>query len=430
MLELRAAARRIGGLNAALACLAVLAGCGPAAGAAGAASAARSPGAVAGPASEAGAASQAGTGSAGSPSAGPPAAKAVKHVDFLNGVSCASAANCTAVGDYYRTAAGPQVTLVERWNGTAWRIEPSPGTGRGVTLDSVPCPGATSCTAVGSPVIGWNGVSWKAELRSSPFTSISCAAPDSCMAVGVTSGGQPQSGYFDGRNWTLEPMPRPGHPAQSITLAAVSCAGPGFCVAVGDYSSGVAARPSPTARDKTLAERWNGSSWQLTGSADVARWDQLSAVSCTSPRACTAVGSSTSGQFTLAERRDGAGWQPHLMPSPPQPEPYVHPPAYRAPGPTHASRSAPTAAHSPRPGPARTGRSRPPPVHSQARQPGRAELSTRDSWCIPRRGPDPVPPAAAPAAEHHSGSRTARKCPRHDPLPSSRTLDDQYRYAP
>jgi hypothetical protein len=353
MLELRAAATRIGGLNAMLACLAVLAGCGSAAGAAGTASAARSPGAVAGPAPDAGAASQARTGSAGSPPAGPPAAKAnVKHFDFLNGVSCASAANCAAVGDYYRTAAGPQVTLVERWNGTAWRIEPSPGTGRGNTLDSVSCP------------------------------SVSCTAPDSCMAVGVTSGGQPESGYCDGTNWTLEPMPRPRHPAQSITLAAVSCAGPSFCLAVGDYSYGVGAMPSPTARDKTLAERWNGSSWQVIRTANVASWNQLTAVSCTSPRACTAVGSSASGQFALAERWDGstwktqqvpdvnpigytkltavscssasacmaagtynggisaiaeswngAGWQLHLMPSPPQPEPYVHPAGLSCTGP-------------------------------------------------------------------------------------------------
>jgi hypothetical protein len=383
VLELRAAARRIGGLNAALACLAVLTGCGSVAGAAAAASAVRSPGAVAGPAWDAGAASQARTGSAGAPSAGPPAAKAkVKHVDVLNGVSCASAASCTAVGDYYRTGAGPQVTLIERWNGTAWLIEPSPPTGRDGTLDSVSCPSATSCTAVGSLIIGWNGVSWKVELRSSPFASVSCAAPDSCMAVGVTSGGQPQSGYFDGTTWTLEPMPRPAHPAQRITLAGVSCAGPSFCLAVGDYSCGVRARPGPAARDKTLAERWNGSSWQVIGSVDVASWNQLSAVWCPSPRACTAVGSSASGQFTLAERWDGstwttqqvpdvnltgytqltavscssasacmaagsynggistiaeswngAAWQLHLMPSPPQPEPYARPAGLSCTGP-------------------------------------------------------------------------------------------------
>jgi hypothetical protein len=310
-----AAVRGIGRLNAALACLAVLAGWGSVAGAAGTVSAVRSPGAVARPASGAGAGSAARTGSASSlPAGSSPAMASVKHAGFLTGVSCASPANCTAVGDYYRTATGPQVTLIERWDGTAWRVEPSPGIGRGSTLDSVSCPSATSCTAVGSLIIGWNGVSWKVELRSSPFVSVSCAAPDSCLAVGLTSGGTPESGYFDGTTWTLEPMPRPGHPAQSITLAAVSCAGPGFCMAVGDYSHGVGAMPSPTARGKTLAERWNGSSWQLIGSINVARWNQLSAVSCTSPRACTAVGSSGSGQFTLAERWDGSTWTTQHVP--------------------------------------------------------------------------------------------------------------------
>jgi hypothetical protein len=384
MLELGAATRGIARLNAALACLAVLtlAACGSLTGAASTASAGRSPPAAR-PASDAGPASQARTGSASSPSVGSPAAKAyVKHFDFLNGVSCASPTNCTAVGEYYRTASGPQPTLIERWNGTAWRVEPSPSIGRGSTLDSVSCPSATSCTAVGSLIVGWNGVTWKVELRSSPFVSVSCVAPSSCMAVGVTSGGAPESGYWDGTNWKLEPMPRPRHPAQSITMAAVSCAERSFCLAVGDYSYGVGAMPSPTATDRTLAERWNGSSWRVIRSVDVARWNQLSAVSCTSPRACTAVGSSASQQFALAERWDGstwktqhvpavnligytrltavscssdsacmalgtynggimaiaeswngAAWELHRMPSPPQPEPYLQPAGLSCTGP-------------------------------------------------------------------------------------------------
>jgi hypothetical protein len=308
----------------------------------------------------------------------------------------------------------------------------------------VSCPSATSCTAVGSLDIGWNGVSWKVELRSSPFTRVSCAAPDSCMAVGVTSGGQPESGYFDGRNWTLEPMPRPGHPAQSITLAAVSCAGPGFCLAVGDYSSGVGARPSPTAWDKTVAERWNGSSWQVTGSADVASWEQLSAVSCTSPRACTAVGSSASGQFTLAERWDGstwttqqvpdvnpagytqltavscssasacmaagtynggisavaeswngAAWQLHPMPSPPQPEPFVRPAGLSCTGPAACAAAGTDGRTLAEIWAGAHWQITPTPARSQAQQPGSAGRHDPDSWCIPRRGPDPVSPATA-----------------------------------
>jgi hypothetical protein len=284
---------------AALTCLAAAAACGPAAGAAGT-------GAVAG---------QARTGLASPPSARSPAARAdVKHFGVLNGVSCAAAANCTAVGEYYRTGTGPQSALVERWDGTAWRAGPSPGRGRRSTLESVSCPSATSCTAVGSLIIGWNGVSWKVERWSSPFASVSCAAPSSCMAVGVTAGGTPESGYRDGTSWKLAPMPRPPHPAQSITLAAVSCAGPSFCMAVGDYSYGIGAMPTPTARDRTLIERWNGSSWQVIRSVDVARRDQLNAISCTSPRACTAVGSSASGQFALAEHWDGSTWKTQHVP--------------------------------------------------------------------------------------------------------------------
>jgi hypothetical protein len=382
MLQLGPAARRTGRLAAALAGLAVLAACGSVPGGAGRASAGRSPAAVTGTAPGAGAASQARTGSASSPPAGSPAARTVvKHVDFLNGVSCASPANCTAVGQYYRTASGPQLALVERWNGRAWRVEPSPSVGRGSTLDSVSCPSPTSCTAVGSLIIGWNGVSSKVELRSSPFVSVSCAAPASCMAVGVTPGGTPESGHFDGTSWKLQPMPRPRHPAQNITLAAVSCAGPGFCLAVGDYSYGAGAMPSPAAREKTFAERWNGSSWRVIPTVNVASWNQLTAVSCTSPRSCTAVGSSAS-RFALAERWDGsawtiqrvpevnrtgytqltavscssnsacmavgtynegitaiaeswngAAWTLHLMPGPPQPQPFVQPAGLSCTGP-------------------------------------------------------------------------------------------------
>ena len=95
-------------------------------------------------------------------------------------------------------------------------------------------------------------------------------------------------------------------------------------------------------------------------------YTKLTAVSCSSDSACMALGTYNGGTSAIAESWNGAAWQLHPMPSPPQPEPYVQPAACRAPGPPHASRSVPTAARSPRSGPARTGRSRPPPVRRQA----------------------------------------------------------------
>jgi hypothetical protein len=44
---------------------------------------------------------------------------------FLSGVSCKSAAACTAVGDY-ENSAGSYAPLAEAWNGTSWAIETTP----------------------------------------------------------------------------------------------------------------------------------------------------------------------------------------------------------------------------------------------------------------------------------------------------------------
>jgi len=186
-----------------------------------------------------------------------------KQSGVLTAVSCFAPANCTAVGSYYDTATGPEQALVEHWNGTAWHVSPPPG---------------------------------------------------ACVAVGVTTGGAPEAGYWDGRTWRLRPMPLPPHPAQSITLAGVSCSGPRFCVAVGDYSYGVGAMPGRSGRDRTFAERWNGSFWQVTQTVNAASWNRLSAVSCTSPRACTAVGSYAQ-QFPLAERWNGSAWLSERVPA-------------------------------------------------------------------------------------------------------------------
>ena len=84
----------------------------------------------------------------------------------LSGVSCSSATACTAVGS---ASSGP---LAERWNGMKWAVQPTPAA-TGAILDSVSCSSATACTAVGevSPSVNasgnhvtlaerWNGTTW------------------------------------------------------------------------------------------------------------------------------------------------------------------------------------------------------------------------------------------------------------------------------
>jgi hypothetical protein len=99
--------------------------------------------------------------------------------NLLAGVACTSASNCWAVGDYGSISDGVGTVLNEalRWNGTTWSLTATPdpaGTGNGVTniLNGVRCASATSCSAVGTQIPGqfnlneallWNGTNWSAQ---------------------------------------------------------------------------------------------------------------------------------------------------------------------------------------------------------------------------------------------------------------------------
>ena len=91
---------------------------------------------------------------------------------ILYGVACAAASDCWSVGFY----SSPSVyqtyqTLIEHWDGTAWAITPSPNTA--ITqynyLQGVTCATATECWAVGAYSNGqfnqtvierWDGAAW------------------------------------------------------------------------------------------------------------------------------------------------------------------------------------------------------------------------------------------------------------------------------
>jgi hypothetical protein len=294
--------RRTRRLIVALICLGMAAGCGQGLAAAprsGGVATASVPGAAAG-------------GSGGSTRA----AAGGKRADLLYGVSCAGR-ECIAVGGYYGSA-GAEHTLVERWAGGAWRTLPSPDAGRFrySSLLGVSCPAATSCVAVGSPVIVWNGARWRVTAGASPFTAVSCPAAGLCMAVGQTERGAPAYGAWNGGAWHTGTLPVPRHSGELATVAGVSCPSPRFCLAVGDYSYGATARPSSGGyRDRILAEAWNGRSWRLLPTVNVGPVDQLGAVSCTSPGNCWAVGE-VGRQFPLAEHWNGTAWRARPAPAP------------------------------------------------------------------------------------------------------------------
>lgn len=195
----------------------------------------------------------------------------------LSGVACSSTRACTAVGNF-TTRAGVTVPLAERWTGGRWRAQSLPGA-RGAEatfLVAVSCASGASCTAVGYERIG-------------PGCSNN---PGLCLDLPVAEG-------WNGARWVIEHARLPAG-AKTASLSAVSCVSAKACVAVGSFSTA-----ANTDRTFALVERWNGSSWSIQRTPAPPE-SELAGVSCTSRRACTAVGGARGS--TLAERWNGLRW--------------------------------------------------------------------------------------------------------------------------
>src|SRR6266568_2577916 len=285
---------------------------------------------------------------------------------FLNGVSCASATACTAVGSY-QTRSGRHVTLAERWNGTAWSVQatPNPASPPRSALAAVSCTSSSACTAVGSSTSKtgttrtlaerWNGTAWSLQpTPNGPFggflAGVSCPSPAACIAVGGDNNGLPLVEAWNGTSWSIPPTPATG----GAQLNSVSCASPSACTAVGSGAfaerwdgTSWSIQPVPGIHDNaaltgvscttasactavgydlevTLGETWDGTAWSITPTItplSLLGQHSLTAVSCTSPSACMAVGftaQGVTGEATLAERWDGTRWT--IVPTPNRPD--------------------------------------------------------------------------------------------------------------
>jgi hypothetical protein len=239
----------------------------------------------------------------------------------LSGLSCATATSCTAVGDILNVSSY-HGSLAVHWNGRAWSVQRTPNHAGVANADptSVSCASAGACTAVGTYVdpLGrqvllaerWNGRSWSAQPIAGPanaqLTGVSCASATACTAVGIAPYGMGQgtllAEIWKGRAWSMQSVPSPAG-ARSVNLFAVSCSSPTACTAVGSYDE-------PPRDGLTLAERWDGSHWSIQPTPSLPTAGKLAAISCVSTTTCTAVGSyyGTRGPLTLAERWDGTSW--------------------------------------------------------------------------------------------------------------------------
>jgi hypothetical protein len=176
---------------------------------------------------------------------------------LLVGVSCASTTACTAIG-YYYDSSGNRLTLAEFWNGSTWTVQSTPNRSGASqnTLLGVSCTTSTACTAVGGdfPSSGaqetlverWNGVEWAIQPSPNPSGSaatvlhgVSCTSATACTAVGdyVSSGvNVTLAERWNGTSWSIMATPNPS----GFTFAAmwsVSCTSATVCSAPGYYKN-------------------------------------------------------------------------------------------------------------------------------------------------------------------------------------------------
>jgi hypothetical protein len=257
-------------------------------------------------------------------------------VSELIGVGCSGLGACMAVGDYQRS--GGVFTLAERWNGTAFSVQatPSPTSPPAFgVLRGVSCPAAAECIAVGGVTMTssagatlaerWDGTAWSTQATANQSGSsvtdnrllgVSCPTASFCVAVGSYQSGDqtfPLVERWNGNRWALQsPVVPPG--AFTSSLTAVSCATASACTAVGTSNDGHGA-------DLPVAEAWNGHGWSIRPvPSPTSEGGKLAAVSCTSATACTAVGQfvdqAGAQTFALVERWDGTAWSIQRSPPP------------------------------------------------------------------------------------------------------------------
>jgi hypothetical protein len=228
---------------------------------------------------------------------------------ILSAVSCPAQAYCLAVGGG-PGGNGMMAPLAEAWYGTSWSLLAAPDrhAPNGSAFTGVDCMAANSCEVVGTygygegdqTVFGYrfDGKAWAFQKEINhgfngfvfdSESSVSCSSATACTSVGFwePAGLLAVAERWDGTAWQWQHLPKAGFDS----LLGVSCTATAACTAVGNSSKQLSGIPL-----STMALTWNGTSWRRAVTPSPAgRSSQRSAVSCTAPTTCVAVGSSASG---------------------------------------------------------------------------------------------------------------------------------------
>jgi hypothetical protein len=198
-----------------------------------------------------------------SPVAGPDGAE-------LDSVTALSPTRAWAAGTVLNADGAAGQSLIERWDGRGWHIQPSVNPGsENALLGVTALTGARAWTAglytfgsdSGTLVEQWNGVSWAEPATPGPdlhegLFGIAAHTAADVWTVGFhTPLAQPRTLilHWNGTFWKVVPSPSP---AKSLDILS------GVAVLSGSYSWAVGYQ----GHYKTLIEHWNGTDWKVTPS--------------------------------------------------------------------------------------------------------------------------------------------------------------------
>src|ERR1051325_1615535 len=248
---------------------------------------------------------------------------------LLNSVAAVSVNDVWAAGHWYDSNAAGYRTLIERWNGSAWRVVSTPNVGAGYNeLNGIAVASDGEAWAVGywttatygyskTLVLHWNGLSWSVVPSPNPgpgnnvLYGVTAVSPGDAWAVGwyydAQFIGRPLVLRWNGSAWMQVAAPRAStdfNALQSVTATGPADAWAGGYAKVND-------------RYATFLEHWDGSTWTVVPSPNVgAKHNRVRAVSAVSALDAWAVGESTTGG-SLIEHWNGSAWSvvDHPLPS-------------------------------------------------------------------------------------------------------------------
>lgn len=240
--------------------------------------------------------------------------------ELLNAVIDISPSNAWAVGEIKQSGYRSGTPLILRWNGASWQpvAPPSdPATGK---LLAAASSSATDLWAVGDdnhghPLVvrsaggAWSRVPVPQFTPSMQLRGVRAFSPTDVWVVGGDGTAATLILHWNGAGWTRVGSPNPD--PYSNVLHAVDGFGPRTFWAVGQRARSKTSTGVPPGT-RTLATHWDGARWTAFATPNVGDEDTLRGVAANAGGGMTAVGSfqdTTTGVLrTLAERWDGTTW--------------------------------------------------------------------------------------------------------------------------